>query len=116
MLFSRESRTASGYSCAKGLSFLSGERSSPDVVILTVGCACCWGPAGGDVWAGQVAVPWFMLRRRGHEVLFATQSGEMSECDRLSVSGVHWCSSPAPPLVLDMHRGNACSAFLCTIC
>ncbi len=54
----------------------------------------------------QVAVPWFMLRRRGHEVLFATQSGEPAQCDRLSIPGVHWLSAPTPPLVLDMHHGG----------
>ncbi len=36
----------------------------------------------------EVAVPWKLLRRAGHEVVFATENGAVGACDPLLLSGV----------------------------
>lgn len=36
----------------------------------------------------EVAVPWFMLRRRGHDVVFATEHGTVASADPLLLTGV----------------------------
>jgi putative intracellular protease/amidase len=36
----------------------------------------------------EVAVPWHVLTRAGHQVVFATQRGAMAQCDPLLLSGV----------------------------
>jgi putative intracellular protease/amidase len=64
--------------------------------------------AGFDVT--EVAVPWFLLRKRGHEVIFATKSGGMSLPDPQSASPVFpipFLSRDAPPPVIgDMLCGD----------
>src|SRR5688572_3948469 len=36
----------------------------------------------------ETAVPWKLLLRAGHEVVFATENGAVAECDPLLLSGV----------------------------
>lgn len=55
-------------------------------------------------------MPWFMLRRRGHEVIFATQSGDMAVPDPASATSpilsLPFLGVEAPPaLVGDMFAG-----------
>jgi putative intracellular protease/amidase len=68
--------------------------------------------AGFDVT--EVAVPWFLLRKRGHEVIFATKSGDMAQPDPHSAARVFpipFLSRDAPPPVIgDMFSGE-CAAF-----
>ena len=35
----------------------------------------------------EVSVPWFLLRRRGHDVVFATEHGTVAQCDPLLLTG-----------------------------
>ena len=51
----------------------------------------------------QVAVPWFLLRRRGHEVVFATERGAAPAADPLLISGVLCGQLGAGRLELEMY-------------
>jgi len=59
----------------------------------------------------EVAVPWYMLRRRGHEVVFATEHGDMPNADPLLLTGVlcgQLGADPLPKLMyFDMERDPA---------
>src|SRR4029077_591917 len=39
----------------------------------------------------EVAVPWKILRRAGHEVVFATEAGAVAACDPLLLPPVGFC-------------------------
>lgn len=54
----------------------------------------------------EVAVPWFLLHRRGHDVVFATEHGTVPQCDPYLLTGM-LCSRPPPA------RLAACSLVAC---
>src|SRR5277367_6760206 len=45
----------------------------------------------------EVAVPWHVLTRAGHEVVFATERGEVATCDPLLLTGVIFGKLGAAP-------------------
>ena len=53
----------------------------------------------------EVAVPWFLLKRRGHEVIFATESGAIAVADPRLLTGVVCGKLGADALPLLMYSG-----------
>ena len=47
----------------------------------------------------EVAVPWKLLRRAGHEVVFATEAGAIPACDPLLLTGVLFGKHPMVPAI-----------------
>lgn len=51
----------------------------------------------------EVAVPWFLLHRRGHDVVFATEHGTVPQCDPYLLTGVVLGQLGAEPLAKQMY-------------
>jgi putative intracellular protease/amidase len=52
----------------------------------------------------EVSVPWHLLRERGHEVVIATENGDVPACDPLLLSGVVFGKLGADPEPIEFYR------------
>src|SRR4051795_9343417 len=52
----------------------------------------------------EVAVPWHHLRERGHEVVFATEHGDLPDCDPKLLTGVIFGKLGADPEPVAFYR------------